>query len=108
MILVLWLTLYWKWFLLGASIPLVIHFCKIVKQAREERKEEAEFVEIEASPVQIDTVVEEVEVLEAPKEVIREDKLELTTSEVEYVEKDKNEVCLKREKVTSTGPPKVA
>ena len=110
MVILLWFTIYWKWFAVGAAVPLVIHFYKIIKEAKAERKEEAEFKEIEAScPVQIDTVVSDnalVVVEETPREVVRQELNELTTSEVEYVEKDESEVCLKREKVTSMNQAK--
>lgn len=109
MILFLWFVVYWKWLLVGASIPLLKHFYSIVKQARAERKEEASYREIPTpkkvvTPTLVIVKNEEAVVVE----VTRSNPVKLSPSEVSYIDEDEREACTRRKLTRTTGPPDVA
>jgi len=100
---ILMFTVYAKYFFGAAIMGLFFELFKTLLQARRERKEYVESKEVVvSSPI---VLVEEAPIV---KEVVRENPTELTTSEVEYIENDKKEAPLRREKAKSTGPPEVA
>ena len=115
MILFLWFTLFWKALVVGAAIPLLMHFYSVVKQARQERKEEASYREI-STPKKVVTpklvMTENTDVKEETQVVVveatRTNPVKLSQSEVTYVAEDEREACIRRKQVKTTGPPDVA
>ena len=102
MIIVLWFILYWKWLLLGAGIALAFHFYGIIREALNERKEEAEFREIPSEPVEQIALENE----EHSKElVVVPEVIDIQEEEKDYIDEDEREASLRRGSPKVTGPP---
>lgn len=105
----LYLTIYGKYFFGAVLLGLLWELFQTLRQARRERKEERQHIVKESTKVTKQPVVllednTEIETVE----VVREDVKELTAKEVAYEEEDEREADQRRERVKSTGPPRVA